>query len=42
MINLPEKWTSAKMKAIELLVDEPGKSHKDVGEEVGVSRITME
>ena len=41
MINLPEKWTSAKMKAIELLVDEPGKSHKDVGEEVGVSRITI-
>jgi len=41
MINLPEKWSSAKMKAIELLVDEPGRSHKDIGEEVGVSRITM-
>jgi hypothetical protein len=29
------------MKAIELLVDEPGRSHKDIGEEVGVSRITI-
>ena len=41
MINLPEKWSSAKMKAIELLVDEPGRSHKDISDEVGVSRITM-
>lgn len=41
MINLPEKWSSAKMKAIELLVDEPGRSHKDISEEIGVSRITM-
>jgi len=41
MINLPEKWTSAKMKAIELLVDEPGRSHKDISEEVGVSKMTI-
>lgn len=41
MINLPAQWTSAKMKAIELLVDEPGRSHKDISEEVGVSRITI-
>ena len=41
MINLPEKWSSAKMRAIELLVDEPGRSHKDIGQEVGVSRITI-
>ena len=41
MFNLPEKWTSAKTKAIELLVDEPGKSHQDIGDEVGVSRMTI-
>jgi len=40
-MNLPEKWSSAKMKAIELLVDEPGRSHKDISDEIGVSRITM-
>jgi hypothetical protein len=41
MVNLPQKWTSAKTKAVELLVDEPGKTHEAIGKEVGVSRITI-
>jgi hypothetical protein len=40
-MDLPQKWTSAKMKAVELLVDEPGKSHGEIGEAVGVSRVTI-
>ena len=41
MVNLPAHWTSQKMQAIEIMVDEMGQSNQVIGDKVGVTRATI-
>ena len=40
-VNLPTHWKPSKVRAIELLVNEPNARIKDVAEESGVSSVTI-
>jgi hypothetical protein len=40
-VNLPTHWKPSKVRAIELLVNEPNARIKDVAEESGVSAVTI-
>ena len=40
-VNLPTHWNTSKVRAIELLVNEPTARIKDVAEESGVSAVTI-
>ena len=40
-INLPDKWKPEKVRAIEVLVSNPGAKIVDVAKEAGVTRNTV-